>query len=264
MRLTNKVDLPAAPEQVFTLLNDVERVAPCLPGASLEGSDGDGVYKGRVKIKVGPIAAAYKGTVRFLDVDEGAHRLVLDARGTEQSGSGNAEAKVDVRVQPHESGSTLTLDTDLVVRGKVAQFGRGAMGEVSQKLMEQFARNLSGLLEQPEAPAAPAPAGEGESGGARAEEAAPAAATPAAAPSAARGADGAEEGEALNAWPLVAVPLLKRAAPVVGALVAVTAVLLGRRRGRGALLDDVVAAVIEIEGNRITVPVRRRIEVLRR
>jgi carbon monoxide dehydrogenase subunit G len=269
MRLTNKVDLPAAPEQVFTLLNDVQRVAPCLPGATLEGSDGDGAYTGRVKVKVGPITAAYQGTVRFLDVDEGARRLVLDARGTEQSGSGNAEAKVDVQVEPHESGSTLTLDTDLVVRGKVAQFGRGAMGEVSQKLMEQFARNLTGLLEQPEAPPDQGPAGEaGKSGGAPAEEPAEegapqAAASPAAAASAAGAAAGAEQGEELDAWPLVAGPLLKRAAPVVGALLVVTAALLGRRRGRRALVDDVVAAVIEIDGHRVTVPVRRRIEVLR-
>jgi uncharacterized protein len=249
MRLTNKVDLPAPPEEVFTLLNDVERVAPCLPGATLEGSDGDGAYKGRVKVKVGPITAAYQGTVRFLEVDEGAHRLVLDARGKEQSGSGNAEAKVEVQVEPHESGSTLTLDTDLVVRGKVAQFGRGAMGEVSQKLMEQFARNLSGLLDEPSGPV---------DGDAEADESAPVASAPPA-------DGGAGEGEALNAWPLVAVPLLKRAAPVVGVLVATaTAVLFGRRRGRGTLIDDVVAAVVEIDGQRVTVPVRRRIEVLRR
>ncbi|WP_009946695.1 SRPBCC family protein [Saccharopolyspora erythraea] len=156
MRLTNEVVLPAPPEQVFDLINDVERVAPCMPGATLQGRSGDDGYQGRVKVKVGPISAAYSGVVRFLEVDRAGSSIVLDARGADQHGGGAAEAKVRVRVRPHDEGSVLSLDTDLVIRGKVAQFGRGALGDVSQKLMEQFAGNLSGLLAEPAPAASPA------------------------------------------------------------------------------------------------------------
>ncbi|SDX80360.1 hypothetical protein SAMN05661080_01283 [Modestobacter sp. DSM 44400] len=258
MRLTNEVVLPAPPEQVFRLLNDVQRVAPCLPGATLEGASGADAYQGKVKIKVGPITAAYQGTVRFLEVDEAARRLVLDAKGADQHGSGSAEAKVSVAITAHAEGSTLSLDTDLVIRGKVAQFGRGAINEVSQKLMEQFARNLSGLLSEP------APAADGV---------APPTAVPTPRPAAGDGAvqpagtvAGSTDHGSLNALSLVVLPLLRRAAPVVGVLAAaLTAVALVRRGGgRGVLLDEVVPAVIRVDGERVQVQVRRRIETLRR
>ncbi|MGH3626650.1 MAG: SRPBCC family protein [Sciscionella sp.] len=248
MRLTNEVVLPGTPDAVFALINDVERVAPCMPGATLEGGSGEDGYRGRVKIKVGPISAAYNGTVRFLDVDDGARRLVLDAKGTDAHGSGNAEAKVTVRVRPHEQGSALGLDTDLVVRGKVAQFGRGAIGEVSQKLMEQFAQNLSGLLSGAEQAVAPgaAPAGS--------VQAPP---TVAAAP-----------GE-LDAMSLVVLPLLKRFAPVAAGLAAgVLAGLLAGRRGgsgrRAVLVDELVTATVHIGSERYRVPARRVVRFVSR
>lgn len=238
MRLTNEVVVPAESETVFRLLSDVERVAPCLPGATLEGSVGPDSYKGRVKVKVGPIAAAYQGTVRLMEVDGNANRILLDARGADQHGSGNAEARVDVRVRPHARGCALTLDTDLVIRGKVAQFGRGAIADVSQKLMEQFARNVESLLTAPASSAGAEPATSQVAERAAGEEA------------------------AVDGWSLVAIPLLKRAGPVVGILAAVAAILLmSRRRPTSVISDQVLPGVLHIDGQKLSVSLRRRIEL---
>jgi uncharacterized protein len=153
MILDNTVDVPADPDAVFALVNDVERVARCLPGATLEGQDGDDTYRGSVKVKVGPISAAYAGTVRFLEVRPDERRLRLTARGADSHGSGDAEAEVDLSVVPSESGSTLRVHSDVVVRGKIAQFGKGAIATVSSRLLDQFARNLRAQLEAPAPPA---------------------------------------------------------------------------------------------------------------
>lgn len=260
MRLTNEVVLPAAPDTVFSLINDVERVAPCLPGATLEGKSGEDSYQGRVQVKVGPISAAYHGTVRFLEVDDAAHRLVLDAKGTDQHGSGNAEAKVEVRVGPHPQGSTLSLDTDLVIRGKVAQFGRGALGDVSQKLMEQFARNLGGLLSGDDQH-------DTARGASRTEEPGPDAGSATHSPAVADSATGPAESE-LDGMALVLRPLAKRALPVLTAVVAGIAV--GRLSSRGAprsrrvLADEVVTATVHIGARRFQVPARQVTSLLRR
>jgi carbon monoxide dehydrogenase subunit G len=159
MRIDNAVTVAASPDEVFALVNDVERVASCMPGATLEGKDGD-AWKGRVKVKVGPITAAYAGTVRFLEVDEEKRRLRVQARGADTHGSGDAEAEVGLEVAEAPGGAELRLATDLVIRGKIAQFGKGAVAAVSDRILKQFARNLGGLLEQERA-AAPAPAGDG-------------------------------------------------------------------------------------------------------
>jgi carbon monoxide dehydrogenase subunit G len=145
MILDNAVAIDAAPDAVFALLNDVERVVPCLPGASISGGDGE-TYQGGVKVKVGPISAAYSGTVRFLEVDKDNRRLRLEARGSDTRGSGDAEAHVDLTVEQTPEGSVLRLKTDLLIRGKIAQFGKGAIAAVSAKLLQQFAVNLAGLL----------------------------------------------------------------------------------------------------------------------
>lgn len=153
MILDNTVDVPADPDAVFALVNDVERVARCLPGATLEGQDGDDTYRGSVKVKVGPISAAYAGTVRFLEVRPDERRLRLTARGADSHGSGDAEAEVDLSVVPSSGGSTLRVHSDVVVRGKIAQFGKGAIATVSSRLLDQFARNLRSQLEEPAPPA---------------------------------------------------------------------------------------------------------------
>ncbi|WP_405754612.1 SRPBCC family protein [Streptomyces sp. NBC_01411] len=147
MILTNEIAVQAAPDAVFKLLNEVERVAACMPGAALEGLDGD-AWRGTVKVKVGPITAGYAGTVRFLESDPEARRLRFQASGADVHGSGDAEAAVDLEVAeaPDGSGSLLRISTDLVIRGKIAQFGKGAIVTVSDRLLRQFAQNLVGQL----------------------------------------------------------------------------------------------------------------------
>ncbi|MGW4134491.1 SRPBCC family protein [Amycolatopsis japonica] len=145
MILENQLSVPAGPDEVFALINDVERVAGCLPGATLDGRQDD-AYLGRVKVKVGPITAAYSGTVRFTDVTEADRSLRLLARGADAHGNGDAEADVTLTVREAPSGATIELRTDLSIRGKLAQFGKGAIGAVSTRLLDQFARNLADQL----------------------------------------------------------------------------------------------------------------------
>ncbi|MFE6686814.1 SRPBCC family protein [Streptomyces sp. NPDC057743] len=184
MQLSNTVPVNAAPDAVFALVNDVERVASCMPGAVLDGRDGD-AWQGRVRVKVGPITAAYAGTVRFLETDADRRRLRVQARGADAHGNGDAEAEVTLTVAEAPEGARLELVTDLVIRGKLAQFGKGAIGTVSTRILEQFARNLGGLL-----------AGEhgGGSGGGRATDLAGGAGRATVAPSGASGASGGAAG----------------------------------------------------------------------
>jgi carbon monoxide dehydrogenase subunit G len=147
MQLTNTVPVKASPDDVFALMNDVERVASCMPGAALDGQDGD-TWRGRVKIRVGPISASYAGTVRFLEIDAERRRLRVHARGTDTHGSGDAEAEVALDILAAPDGALLQLSTDLVIRGKIVQFGKGAIVTVSDRILQQFARNLGSLLDQ--------------------------------------------------------------------------------------------------------------------
>src|SRR5918993_213676 len=142
MKIQNEIEIAAPPDKLFEILSNPERVAPCMPGASLEGREGDDAYEGTVKLKVGPITAAYQGTLRFVELDRENRRAVMRASGQETSGQGNAEATITASVSGSDSQSVLTMETDMEVRGKAAQFGRGALGNVSQKILQQFARNL--------------------------------------------------------------------------------------------------------------------------
>src|SRR5918999_443743 len=141
MKIQNEIEISAPPDELFDLLSDPERVAPCMPGASLEGKDDDS-YEGPVKLKVGPITASYQGTLHFVELDRENRRAVMRASGQETSGQGNAEATITASVSGSDSQSVLSMETDMEVRGKAAQFGRGALGNVSQKILQQFARNL--------------------------------------------------------------------------------------------------------------------------
>jgi len=156
MQLTNTVPIKASPDDVFALMNDVERVASCMPGAALDGQDGD-TWRGRVKIRVGPISASYAGTVRFLEIDAEKRRLRVHARGTDTHGSGDAEAEVSLDILAAPEGALLQLSTDLVIRGKIVQFGKGAIVTVSDRILQQFARNLGSLLDQDRAVGAASP-----------------------------------------------------------------------------------------------------------
>ncbi|MGW1835489.1 SRPBCC family protein [Streptomyces sp. NPDC002067] len=148
MRIGSSVPVAGEPAAVFALLNDVRRVASCMPGAVLDGPDGaDGdAWRGRVTVRVGPVAAAYGGTVRFLESDAGRRRLRLQARGADRHGRGDAEAEVVLTVTGDPAGARLDVATDLVISGKLAQFGKGALDAVAQRLLQRFAVNLGELL----------------------------------------------------------------------------------------------------------------------
>ena len=138
MDLTNEFRVPVPPERAWAILTDIERIAPCMPGAQLQEVDGD-EFRGIVKVKVGPITAQYKGTATFLERDEAGRRAVLRADGRETRGQGNASATITAALAPADGGATdVTVTTQLTVTGKVAQFGRGVLGDVSAKLLDQF------------------------------------------------------------------------------------------------------------------------------
>ena len=157
MQLVHEFSVPVPVDQAWQVLTDVERIAPCLPGAELTGVDGD-AYHGQVKIKVGPITAQYRGTASFAEKDEARHRVVLKASGRETRGQGNAAATVTAEMAAAGGGTTVSIVTDLSISGRVAQFGRGVMGDVSARLLEQFVRNLeTGVLGAGQPRLSPAP-----------------------------------------------------------------------------------------------------------
>jgi carbon monoxide dehydrogenase subunit G len=135
--LTNEFRVPLAVDDAWAVLTDVERIAPCMPGTTLESVEGDD-YKGTVKVKVGPMTAQYRGTARFLERDDAGRRAVLKAEGRDTRGQGNASATITATITPDGDGSAVTVVTDLTITGKVAQFGRGVLADVSTKLMGQF------------------------------------------------------------------------------------------------------------------------------
>jgi uncharacterized protein len=145
MELTNEFRVAAPEDVVWRALTDVERIAPCMPGAELQSVEGD-EYRGVVKVKVGPITAQYKGAARFASRDDAAHRAVLEAEGRETRGQGNASATITAQLAPDGDATTVSVVTDLKVSGRVAQFGRGVLADVSAKLIDQFADCLADKL----------------------------------------------------------------------------------------------------------------------
>jgi carbon monoxide dehydrogenase subunit G len=141
MELTNEFRVGVPPATAWTVLTDVERIAPCMPGAQLQEVDGD-EYRGVVKVKVGPITAQYKGAASFVEKDEENLRATLRAEGRDTRGQGNANATITAKLTPDGSGTKVIVVTDLTVTGKVAQFGRGVMADVSAKLLAQFVECL--------------------------------------------------------------------------------------------------------------------------
>ena len=153
MELTNEFRVALPVERAWAVLTDVERIAPCLPGAQLQEIEGD-EYRGIVKIKVGPITAQYKGQATFLSQDADSHVAVLRAEGRETRGQGNANATITATLTPDDGGTAVSVVTDLTVTGRVAQFGRGVLADVSAKLLDQFVDNLEKtvLVDEPAAP----------------------------------------------------------------------------------------------------------------
>lgn len=218
MHIQNQIEVGAPPDELFDILSDVERVAPLLPGATLEGKQDDGSYAGTVKVKVGPISVTYRGTISFAELDHEARKAVMEASGQEINGQGSTQATITATVSGSGSASQLTMDTDMEVRGKVAQFGRGAIDNVSQKILDQFAHNLEAqvLSSAEQTTTAPQP---GYAGAGNSDEQA------------------TKSGEALNALSLLSVPSPRQAVPAIIGLVLglLIGILLRSSKGRDGM-----------------------------
>ena len=146
MQLEHQFRVPVPVAQAWDVLLAVERIAPCMPGATVESFDGETIV-GRVKVKVGPIQVTYTGTARFTDKDEAGRRAVIEASAKEARGSGTATATITAQLQDDGGSATnVTVTTDLAITGKPAQFGRGVMEEVGNKLLARFADCLADTL----------------------------------------------------------------------------------------------------------------------
>jgi uncharacterized protein len=232
IELDNSFTVPVPPEQAWDVLLDVERIAPCMPGATVTSVSDDEIA-GQVKVKLGPLSLSYKGTAKFTEKDAASHAIAIEASGKETRGAGTAAATVHATLKPADGeGQTLvSIHTSLNVTGRPAQFGRSLLPEVSGKLIGQFATNLEALIQQGSATegeaattgtAAPE---EGAAGGGTAAGGTASAATPARLP---------QQEDSLNMVKLVGGPLLKRVLPV--AAFAAAAAFFGRmlrRRSKG-------------------------------
>ncbi|HEY3095480.1 MAG TPA: SRPBCC family protein [Acidimicrobiia bacterium] len=211
MKLENefRVDVPV--EQAWRVLLDVERIAPCMPGAQLQEVEGD-EYRGIVKVKVGPITAQYKGAARITEVDETNHRAVIRAEGRDTRGQGNASATVTATLHADGEGTLVSIDSDVTITGKVSQFGRGVIADVSEKLLDQFVACverdiLSGPVDAPTSAATPPAADESKPGtGARTID--------------------APEAEPVDLLRAARAPVLKRVIPVAAAVIVIVVVVL--------------------------------------
>ena len=200
MDLNHQFTVAVPVEDAWRILTDVERIAPCLPGAQLQEIEGD-TYRGIVKVKVGPIQAQFKGQANFIERDDAAHKVVLKGEGRDTTGKGNASAIITAEMTAVDASNTsVTVNTDLSVTGKVAQFGRGAMADISDKLLAQFVVNLNALIAEQPATAASAQTESAPTEGVRTIESADV---------------------APNLLSAAGSPILKRAIPVVVVVVAV-------------------------------------------
>ncbi len=207
MKIENQFRVSAPLEEAWAILTDVPTIAPCMPGAQLTGSDGD-THSGKVKIKVGPVIAEYAGTATFIAKSETNHRAELSAKGRDSRGSGNAEAIIVAQLEADGNETQVSIDTDLKVSGKVAQFGRGVMADVSKKLIDQFVECLENKVRDQQ--------------GETADEVAAAGAEPTEEPAAAGAGD---DVEALDLMEMAGGAMAKRLVPVIAVLIVVAVVL---------------------------------------
>jgi carbon monoxide dehydrogenase subunit G len=241
-QLVNEFTVNRPIDQAWAVITDVERIAPCLPGAQLQEIEGD-IYRGVVKIKLGSITPQFKGQASFIQRDDDAHTATLKAEGRDTGGRGNASAEIAAHAESLSPTSTrVVVTTDLHITGKVAQFGRGIIGDVSKKLMAQFAGNLNTMLDaEPDnstgdssAPAAAA----AEADAATAESTPPESSSGSDAPRAAT-ATAAEPpkvrkidspaSEPVDLAGMAGPAILKRLAPIVGGLLLLLFILRRRR-----------------------------------
>jgi carbon monoxide dehydrogenase subunit G len=153
VRLEHQFRVAAPIGEVWSALRDPQRVAPCMPGATLTSAEGES-FAGTVKVKLGPVALLYKGNGSFDSIDDAAHRAVITASGKDSRGNGTASATVEVTLSADGGGTAATVVTELAVTGRPAQFGRGLISEVGGKILDQFATCLAGRLAPPDEPAA--------------------------------------------------------------------------------------------------------------
>ena len=242
MELDNSFTVPVPPDQAWDVLLDVQRIAPCMPGATVDEVDGD-VVNGRIKVKVGPVSLTYRGTAKFTERDTEAHTMVVEASGKETRGAGTASATVRASLAPQASGNgtEVTMHTTMNVTGRPAQFGRGVMVEVGGKLVDQFAQNLAKMIE---ADAASGPDHGGAADGAAVDAAAPGTSVDGASAqdgvvpvtSTAAPPPAPPQEDSLNLVALVGPAILKRVVTVaaVSAGIALLGRLIWRLRHRGA------------------------------
>ncbi len=197
-------------DEAWRVLTDLERIAPCLPGAQLTEVEGE-TYRGQVKVKVGPILAQFKGQASFVSRDDAAHTATLKGEGRDTTGKGNASAMITAELTAVDATSTrCVVNTDLSISGKVAQFGRGALADVSDKLLAQFVENLNQLIASGPAPSAPTPV-----------EAPTPTATP---PTSELRIIQSAEVAPLDLLGTAGAPILKRAIPVIVAAIAIVVI----------------------------------------
>lgn len=220
MELNNEFTVSVPVAEAWSVLTDLERIAPCLPGAKLEEVAGD-EYRGLVKVKVGPITAQYKGTARLGELNKDTGKIVLHADGRESRGQGNASAVVTATLVPEGEGTRVRVATDLNITGKVAQMGRGVLADVSTKLMDQFALALEAdLSTQRTSETQRNTSGDEDQGaldvpstnGARPIQ--------------------SKEPEAIDLTSLAGAPVARRVGPIVGTVLVVLWLLRRRRRRR--------------------------------
>ncbi|HEY6759930.1 MAG TPA: SRPBCC family protein [Baekduia sp.] len=220
--LIDKVfEVPVGVEDVWAALLDVERIAPCLPGASIDEDRGDGEYGGSMRIKLGPVTSTFKGTLQVAEADATARRAVIRASARDTRGQGAAAATITSTLAPATGGTRVSVQTEMQLAGTAAQFGRGVVDDVSEKLLTEFAARLAAEIQDPATRAAPTLAsGDGDPDG----HTAPAPGSrPAAAP-----AD-----DVLDLTAASRDALLKRAVPALaglGLVLALAMALTGRRR----------------------------------
>jgi uncharacterized protein len=233
LEFTNEFYVPSDVDTTFATLTDLERVAPCLPGATLEEVDGD-EYTGRVKVKVGPIQVSYRGTAKLIESDPENHTGKIEARGKETRGAGTANADVVAEMHAEGEGTKVIVHTDINISGKPAQFGRGVMADVGAKLIDTFADRLREMIEQDEAGETPAdePAADATAAGATAAAAGGEAAVSGAAAAAPSSTgprrieqDPSRENEALDLMEIAGAATAKRAIPVVAAVALIVAII---------------------------------------
>ncbi|MGH8930738.1 MAG: SRPBCC family protein [Egibacteraceae bacterium] len=234
MKLEHTFTVPVPVDEAFKVLLDIERIAPCMPGATLKEVSGE-QFTGAVKVKVGPISMQYQGSGKFVDVDEEKHTATIDASGRETRGAGTAKATI--RAMLSEIGERETevhVETDLAITGKAAQFGRGVMDDVGAKLLGKFADCLSSeLAGKPEPAPEPSPAAVTEATPAPEQATAPSQPTTQSQPTASAAATTSRARpteEAIDLLGVAGAPIVKRLAPVIGVVLAIAALVFWLRR----------------------------------